>query len=78
MFSKKLGDNFVKGMQKEIKPEHAESNPLYEITLDNIAIGIERAIELLKASESLHIEIDVYSAYLILHKLHKNLTKGQG
>ena len=63
---------------KEIKQTHAESNPLYEITLDNIAIGIEKAIELLKTSESIHLEIDIYSVYLMLYKLHKNLTKGQG
>ncbi len=63
---------------KEIKPEHVESNPLYEITLDNIAVAIEGAIKLLKESESIQIEIDIYSAYLLLYRLHENLTKGRG
>lgn len=60
---------------KEIKFEHTESNPLYEITLDNIAVAIERAIKLLKESESIQVEMDIYSAYLLLYRLHKNLTK---
>ena len=63
---------------KEIKPEHAESNPLYEITLDNIAVAIERAIKLLKESGSIQVELDIYSAYLLLYRLHENLTKGKG
>lgn len=73
-----MNNDETKDKAREVKQNHTESNPLYEITLDNIAIAIEKAIELLKASESINVEIDVYSAYLILHKLHKNLTKGQG
>ena len=61
--------------QNHIQQDHVESNPLYEITLDNIAVAIERAIKLLKESESIQVEMDIYSAYLLLYRLHENLTK---
>ncbi len=72
-----MKEDETKNGAMEIKQNHVESNPLYEITLDNIAVAIEGAIKLLKESESIQVEIDIYSAYLLLYRLHENLTKGK-
>ncbi len=62
---------------KEIKRDHAEPNPLYELALDGITREIERITEMLSGCASINVEMGVNSAYRALCKLRDNLQKGQ-
>ena len=63
---------------QEIKQNHVESNPLYEIALDNIAEGIDRVINTLEVS-GLHVgNLHVFRAHKQLTGLRNNLTKNKG
>ena len=62
----------------EIKQSHTEPNPLYELTLDDIADQVKQAISVLEISRLHTSSWHVFRAHKILSRLHFNLEKKNG
>ena len=60
---------------KEIKQNHTESNPLYELTLDEIAEQVKQTINVLNVSGLHTSNWHVFRAHKILGRLYFNLER---